>query len=93
MNIGDILMRWSDDTLKSTYHRVRVPEKVRSYVSCQLLQIGLGDLYLLVRRADRPLAVEYRSCLISCGCASMHGCLCAPHPDGTGVLVGWQRRM
>jgi isopenicillin N synthase-like dioxygenase len=29
VNIGDILMRWSDDTLKSTYHRVRVPEKVR----------------------------------------------------------------
>jgi isopenicillin N synthase-like dioxygenase len=31
VNIGDILMRWSDDTLKSTYHRVRVPEKVRSW--------------------------------------------------------------
>lgn len=27
VNIGDILMRWSDDKLKSTYHRVRVPEK------------------------------------------------------------------
>ncbi|WVQ80594.1 hypothetical protein IAT38_002699 [Cryptococcus sp. DSM 104549] len=25
-NIGDQLMRWSDDRLKSTYHRVRLPE-------------------------------------------------------------------
>ncbi|OXG28322.1 hypothetical protein C367_02443 [Cryptococcus neoformans Ze90-1] len=25
-NIGDQLMRWSDDQLKSTYHRVRLPE-------------------------------------------------------------------
>jgi 2OG-Fe(II) oxygenase superfamily len=34
VNIGDILMRWSDDTLKSTYHRVRVPEKVHSPFTC-----------------------------------------------------------
>lgn len=25
-NIGDMLMRWSDDALKSTRHRVRMPE-------------------------------------------------------------------
>ena len=25
MNIGDALMRWSDDRLKSNYHRVRMP--------------------------------------------------------------------
>ena len=25
-NIGDMLMRWSDDQLRSTLHRVRMPE-------------------------------------------------------------------
>lgn len=25
VNIGDALMRWSDDRLKSNYHRVRMP--------------------------------------------------------------------
>lgn len=25
VNIGDALMRWSDDKLKSNYHRVRMP--------------------------------------------------------------------
>ncbi|ORY20998.1 hypothetical protein BCR39DRAFT_554336 [Naematelia encephala] len=29
-NIGDQLMRWSDDRLKSTYHRVRLPEGTES---------------------------------------------------------------
>ncbi|WVW84412.1 hypothetical protein I302_106446 [Kwoniella bestiolae CBS 10118] len=29
-NIGDQLMRWSDDRLKSTYHRVRLPEGAES---------------------------------------------------------------
>ena len=26
VNIGDALMRWSDDQLKSNYHRVRMPQ-------------------------------------------------------------------
>lgn len=34
VNIGDILMRWSDDVLKSTYHRVRTPEQVRALDQC-----------------------------------------------------------
>lgn len=25
INIGDMLMRWSDDRLKSNFHRVRAP--------------------------------------------------------------------
>ena len=43
VNIGDILMRWSDDTLKSTYHRVRVPEKVRSFRSAVLMSSSKGN--------------------------------------------------
>lgn len=27
VNIGDVFMRWTDDVLKSTYHRVRTPER------------------------------------------------------------------
>jgi isopenicillin N synthase-like dioxygenase len=30
-NIGDMLMRWSDDQLKSTLHRVRMPRAEESY--------------------------------------------------------------
>ncbi|KAK4046754.1 hypothetical protein OIV83_005859 [Microbotryomycetes sp. JL201] len=29
-NIGDQLMRWSDDKLKSTFHRVRAPSRLRN---------------------------------------------------------------
>ena len=32
-NIGDMLMRWSDDQLKSTLHRVRMPHKHESHGS------------------------------------------------------------
>ena len=31
MNIGDLLMRWSNDTLKSTLHRVTLPKLEDSY--------------------------------------------------------------
>jgi hypothetical protein len=33
VNIGDALTRWTDGTLKSTYHRVRTPKEGEPLVS------------------------------------------------------------
>lgn len=30
-NIGDLLMSWSDDRFKSTFHRVKAPSEVGDY--------------------------------------------------------------
>ena len=45
INIGDALQCWSDDRLKSTFHRVRVP-KGNEYKVCIAASTGV----LLLRR-------------------------------------------
>ena len=41
INIGDALQYWSDDRLKSTFHRVRVPKEHEYKVGCCLLPLLL----------------------------------------------------
>lgn len=46
INIGDALQYWSDDRLKSTFHRVRVPAE-NEYKVCIIADTGCGILLLL----------------------------------------------
>ena len=39
VNVGDALQYWSDDRLKSTFHRVRVPKEHEYKVHCPALSL------------------------------------------------------
>ncbi|MGO7353086.1 2OG-Fe(II) oxygenase family protein, partial [Rhizobium ruizarguesonis] len=48
-NIGDMLMRWSDDQLQSTLHRVRMPRENEYMVRRRVMRLGeeiLGKAHL-----------------------------------------------
>jgi len=62
MNVGDLMMRWSNDTLKSTVHRVSLPPKQDRFT---------GDERMTRARYSIPYFVSPRGesvveCLPSC---------------------------
>ncbi len=67
VNIADILTRWTDGELRSTYHRVRSPDQANgeSVVRLQL------PLILLKQTAS---ALTITAIMIVCSCAHAHVC-------------------
>ena len=66
INIGDALQYWSDDRLKSTFHRVRVPRGDDEYKVAALLCFAQRVLVYVAIRSD----CSFRS-LHVCGDANL----------------------
>ena len=65
VNIGNMLMRLSDNKLKSTYHRVRALEEGESSVREMLSNARLGRLWAMQ-------GLLYVACILGNHCSRLH---------------------